>query len=101
MEKTTQSNDMLIPESFESGTNVESKNDEVVTRISDLSKKGYQLLKDNDIQGAKKAFSEILEIEENNNYALVGLGDTERKLNHINDAITYYKKCLEYYPANN
>lgn len=63
MEKTTQSNDMLIPESFESGTNVESKNDEVVTRISDLSKKGYQLLKDNDIQGAKKPFQKFSELK--------------------------------------
>ncbi len=101
MDKITQPNDMMFPESFESTSVTENKTDEVVSQISDLSKKGYQLLKENNIQGAKKAFSEILQIEENNNYALVGLGDTERKLNHINDAIVYYKKCLEYYPANN
>ena len=101
MDKTTQPNDILFPENFEPASTNENKTDEVITRISDLSKSGYQLLKENDIQGAKNAFSEILKIEENNNYALVGLGDTERKLNHINDAITYYKKCLEYYPANN
>ena len=79
----------------------ENKPDEITNKISDLSKKGYQLIKENDIPGAKKAFNEILDIEENNNYALVGLGDTERKLNHFNDAISYYLKCLEFYPANN
>lgn len=101
MEKFNQSEDIMMPESFMPDTSAENKPDEITNKISDLSKKGYQLIKENDIQGAKKAFNEILEIEENNNYALVGLGDTERKLNHFNDAISYYKKCLEFYPANN
>ncbi|MCR5612526.1 tetratricopeptide repeat protein [Treponema sp.] len=69
--------------------------------ISELSKKGYQLLKENKIQEAKEEFSKILDIEENNNYALVGLGDSERKLNHYNDAINYYSKCLSFHPGNN
>ena len=101
MEKFNQSEDIMMPESFAPSPLTENKPDEITNKISDLSKKGYQLIKENDIAGAKQAFNEILQIEENNNYALVGLGDTERKLNHFNDAINYYKKCLEYYPANN
>ena len=97
MDGLNQQNDILEPQTFETS----SDSSEKIKEISDLSKKGYQLIRDNNIEGAKKAFSDILEIEENNNYALVGLGDIERKLNHFNDAITYYKKCLDYYPANN
>lgn len=69
--------------------------------ISELSKKGYQLLKENDIEKAEECFSKILSIEENNNYALVGLGDSQRKQNHFKEAIEYYTKCLSYHPGNN
>lgn len=69
-------------------------------RISELSKRGYQLLKQDDTDGAIASFNAILEIENNNNYALVGLGDTERKMNHIDLAISYYEKCLSFYPSN-
>lgn len=69
--------------------------------ISEHSKKGYQLLKENKIDEAKDEFRKILEIEDNNNYALVGLGDSERKLYHFNDAIDYYSKCLSFHPGNN
>ena len=99
MENINVSEDLLNTETV----NVASTGlpDEVMSKISELSKKGYQLIKENDIAGAKDAFNSILLIEDNNKYALVGLGDTERKQNHFNDAINYYKKCLEYYPANN
>lgn len=80
---------------------MQPENVEGIDKISELSKKGYQLIKENDIEGAQNAFKSILELEENNNYALVGLGDIERKQNRFNDAINYYKKCLEFYPANN
>ena len=56
---------------------------ELNNKISDLSKNGYVLLKSNDVEGAKAAFMKILELDENNNYALVGLGDSERKENHF------------------
>ncbi|MCQ2610183.1 MAG: tetratricopeptide repeat protein [Treponema sp.] len=69
--------------------------------ISELSKKGYQLLKENKIEEAKEQFEKTLVIENNNNYALVGLGDAERKLYHYNDAINYYSKCLSFHPGNN
>ena len=57
-------------------------------QISELSKKGYFFLKEDNIQEAVKSFSEILKLEENNNYALVGLGDSERKQNHF----TYFTR---------
>ena len=55
--------------------------------IAELSKKGYVLIKANKIEEAREAFKSILDIEENNNYALVGLGDAERKQNHFSEAI--------------
>ena len=62
----------------------ESEEDAKVKEISELSKRGYQLLKENEVNEAKEMFSKILDIEENNNYALVGLGDAERKQNNFN-----------------
>ncbi len=80
---------------------VAAEKDELSIQISDLSKKGYQLLKENDVEGAKNAFNQILSLEENNNYALVGLGDSERKQNNCLKAIKYYNECLNYHPGNN
>ncbi len=79
----------------------EIKADGKNNEIAELSKRGYQLLKEGEVDKAKAEFKKILEIEANNNYALVGLGDSERKLNHFNDAIDYYTKCLSFYPGNN
>lgn len=100
MEELNSGTEFIIPETFENHSQV-SKSEEELNKISDLSKKGYQLLKEDDIDGAKEAFSAILEIDSDNNYALVGLGDTERKQNHFNDASAYYKKCLDVHPDNN
>ena len=75
--------------------------DGIATEISELSKKGYVYLKDNRIDEAIESFKQILEIEDNNNYALVGLGDSERKQNHFKEAIEYYTKCLSFHPGNN
>lgn len=78
-----------------------SEQDELSNKIADLSKKGYVLLKENDIKGAKNSFQQILELDDNNNYALVGLGDSERKQNYFNEAIKYYSTCLSFHPGNN
>ena len=64
--------------------------------IAELSKKGYQFLKENNFEGAKEAFQSILIQDENNNYALVGLGDTMRKENNIQQAVIYYNKYILY-----
>lgn len=69
--------------------------------IAELSKRGYQLLKENRIAEAKDAFSRILVMEADNNYALVGLGDSERKQNRFREAITYYQQCLDAHHGNN
>ena len=100
MEELNQETDFFIPEKFEAEANTNTPI-ETVNKISELSKKGYQLLKDDKTAEAKQQFEEILKIEDNNNYALVGLGDTERKQNHFFEAASYYRRCLEYYPANN
>ena len=73
----------------------------VSQKIAELSKKGYQLLKENDFKKSKEAFQEILSLEGNNNYALVGLGDAYRKENNIKGAVEYYSKCLSFHPGNN
>lgn len=77
------------------------KADDASNEISELSKKGYQFLKENKVEDAVNSFKKILEIEENNNYALVGLGDSERKQFHFRDAIDYYSRCLSFHPGNN
>jgi tetratricopeptide (TPR) repeat protein len=69
--------------------------------IADLSKKGYQYLKENRIGEAEKNFRQILERDGENNYALVGLGDAARKRGAYRDAVDHYKKCLIYHPGNN
>lgn len=81
--------------------NGDQEKDETAAIISDYSVKGYQLLKSNDIQGAINSFKNILEIDSNNNYALVGLGDCERKQNNFLAAINHYNSCLNYHPSNN
>jgi len=70
-------------------------------RITDISKTGYQLLKDNKISEAIDCFSKILLLDENNNYALVGLGDASRKTGSFREAVKYYQRCLVYHPGNN
>ena len=71
------------------------------TEISDLSKKGYRLLKGNQIKEAINCFRSILEEDPCNNYALVGMGDAERKRHKYKEAVKYYTVCLEHHPGNN
>jgi tetratricopeptide (TPR) repeat protein len=71
------------------------------SEISDLSKKGYQLLKENKISEAVECFTRILAVNENNNYALVGMGDAARKRGAFREAATYYQRCLSFHPGNN
>ncbi|GHU67669.1 hypothetical protein FACS189447_10040 [Spirochaetia bacterium] len=75
-------------------------NQELV-EISDLSKKGYQYLRENKLPEAVDCFSQILKVDDNNNYALVGMGDATRKRGNFKEAITYYQHCLSLHPGNN
>lgn len=71
------------------------------TQITELSKQAYSLLKADNITEAVNIFNKILELDPTNNYALVGLGDAERKNNNFDKSMSFYKKCLEYHPTNN
>lgn len=71
------------------------------SKLADLSKQGYAFLKENKINEAEEVFEKILSLEENNNYALVGLGDCERKKKHWEAAIEKYTNCLSFHPGNN
>jgi len=70
-------------------------------KISEISKTGYLLLKENKVDDAIDCFSKILALDENNNYALVGMGDASRKTGSIREAVKYYQRCLEFHPGNN
>lgn len=72
-----------------------------LVEISELSKKGYQYLKENRVRDAEECFRKILEKEPENNYALVGIGDAARKRGTYREAVDSYKKCLVYHPGNN
>jgi tetratricopeptide (TPR) repeat protein len=72
-----------------------------IAEISDLSKQGYQLLKENRIAEAAERFTRILDMDSDNNYALVGLGDAARKRGVFREAAAYYQHCLSRHPGNN
>jgi tetratricopeptide (TPR) repeat protein len=72
-----------------------------LAEISELSKKGYQLLKENKIFEAVDCFEKIILIDEYNNYALVGMGDAFRKRGSFREAIIFYQRCLVHHPGNN
>ncbi|MDR2434315.1 MAG: tetratricopeptide repeat protein [Treponema sp.] len=77
------------------------ENEQNATKISELSKKGYQLLKENSITEAIDCFSQILLVDKINNYALVGMGDATRKRGSCREAAAFYQRCLEFHPGNN
>jgi len=79
-----------IPEPFEAELN----------EISESSKRGYQLLKENRFDEAIECFAQILEKDKENNYALVGLGDAARKRGAYREASDYYRRCLVFHPGN-
>jgi tetratricopeptide (TPR) repeat protein len=70
-------------------------------KITEISKTGYQFLKENKVSDAIDCFSKILLLDENNNYALVGMGDATRKMGSIREAVKYYQRCLSHHPDNN
>jgi tetratricopeptide (TPR) repeat protein len=68
--------------------------------IAAISQKGYQLLRENKIDEAEASFREVLERDENNSYALVGLGDAARKREEYKTAVDFYERCLVDDPEN-
>jgi tetratricopeptide (TPR) repeat protein len=96
--------DGLINVTSSSGDTVSqivSEESKEAAEISELSKKGYQFLKENKTQDAIDCFRKILDVDEDNNYALVGLGDASRKKGAFKEAAEYYTNCLSHHPGNN
>ena len=94
--EATNCHDFMAENEDPEGSAVQEKNE-----ISDLSKKGYQLLKENNTSDAITYFSKILVFSPNNNYALVGMGDATRKQGRFRDAVGYYQRCLTHHSGNN
>ena len=72
-----------------------------VSGVSELSQEGYRLLKHNMLDEAEARFRMIIESDEHNSYALVGLGDVTRKRGDYRAASGFYQECLNSYPKNN
>jgi len=89
------SENSFSPEKNNTETGMESQ------KIAEISKAGYQLLKENKVDEAIDCFTKILMLDENNNYALVGMGDATRKNGSIRNAVNYYQRCLTFHPGNN
>lgn len=68
--------------------------------LAELSKKAYEYLRMNVLDQAQAAFEQILAKDPTNNYALVGMGDVERKKKDYQRALEYYQRCLEHHPHN-
>lgn len=69
--------------------------------ISQISRQGYAFLKQELLGEAIICFRQILEAEPDNNYALVGIGDSYRKKRRFHEAASYYQRCLQTHPSNN
>ena len=80
----------------------EDKIDDVTTikEIHELSRNGYRLLKAGSVDDAMFCFEKILELDPENNYALVGLGDAYRRRSCYDDALNAYKKVVDSSPKN-
>jgi len=89
------------PEEHGFDEGMSSQQNPELLEIAELSKKGYQYLKENRVAEAERNFKKILDNDPENNYALVGLGDAARKKGAHREAVDYYKKCLIYHPGNN
>jgi tetratricopeptide (TPR) repeat protein len=79
----------------------EEPGEETLNEISELSKQGYQLLKENLTERAREAFDKILSMDNDNNYALVGMGDCFRKERKFKESVVFYQRCLDSHPGNN
>ncbi|MDR1373709.1 MAG: tetratricopeptide repeat protein [Treponema sp.] len=91
-----------LPESEDLLSSVERSGEkQEFSEISELSKRGYQILKENRIGEAIEYFNRILMVDEFNNYALVGMGDATRKRGSFREAVEFYQRCLNHHPGNN
>jgi tetratricopeptide (TPR) repeat protein len=97
-------NDTVLPQESGGEQIPDGQEDEGIrerNEISELSKRGYQFLKENRNSEAIECFSKILVNSANNNYALVGMGNATRKQGRFREAVDYYERCLSFHPGNN
>lgn len=66
----------------------------------ELSRQGSEFLKKKCWKEAEKAFTEALEIDSENSYVLVGLGDLHRETRKYHKALGFYEKTLALDPMN-
>jgi tetratricopeptide (TPR) repeat protein len=64
-------------------------------RIKNIAKEAYRFIDNRKFKEAKEKFLELLNIEPSNTYGLVGMGDLLYKTHNYEEAIIYYKKCLD------
>jgi len=74
---------------------------EIGENIPQLSRQGYAFLKQELTNEAIVCFRKILDLEPENNYALVGIGDAYRKKKRFQESAHYYQKCLKTHDSNN
>jgi len=63
--------------------------------LINIYKSAQKMLKDGNYIEAENEFNRILQIDPNNIYTCVGLGNLKRKIKSFKDAIFYYKKALK------
>lgn len=66
----------------------------------ELSRQGSEFLKKRQWKDAEATFLEALEVDSENTYVLVGLGDVHRETGKFHKAIGFYEKTLEIDPLN-
>ena len=73
---------------------------ELFNQIKNLAKEAYRLIGIRKYRDAGEKLDELLKLDPENTYGLVGMGDVLFKTRKYEEAIYYYKLCLEKDPAN-
>ncbi len=68
--------------------------------IINLSKQAHKLNKEGRYKAAEDIFKRALNLDDNNVYILVGLGDLNRKTKRFSDAVHFYKRAIDIEPDN-
>ena len=69
-------------------------------KIINLSKQAHKLNKEGRYKAAEELFNRALNLDDNNVYLLVGLGDLNRKIKRFSEAVHFYKRAVDIEPAN-
>ena len=64
-------------------------------KVVEFTRNGHQFTKQRNWAKAKESFSQALDIEPDNAYALTGLGDVCRNIGEMDNAIACYRQVLQ------